>query len=129
MFHFFALILILLSHFSTISSLEATPNEDLNSSLINQLIEQNDESILRVENDKFFLDAERIHPTQQGLVLETSKNYYLIHKLHSSTQGCYLLQSKTNDVIYPRIVCKNCNKVFFPDIYNKGKCPHCKQQN
>jgi predicted Zn-ribbon and HTH transcriptional regulator len=129
MVHFFALVLISLSQFCTIISSEITSIQELDSPSINQLIEQNDESILRIENDRVFLDAERIHPTQQGLVLETSKQYYLIHQLHSSEQGCYLLQSKTNNVIYPRIVCKNCNQVFFPSIYNKGKCPICKQQN
>ncbi|NGX27059.1 MAG: hypothetical protein K940chlam6_00986 [Chlamydiae bacterium] len=106
---------------------------EINDQVINQLIDLGDSSILFVNNEqKIYFNSDKIIPHNDGLYLQTqSGEFYRIPFLMSNESGCFTVfsSSQINSTIYPIIKCKNCNKPFNPNIFNKGKCPHCGTQN
>lgn len=120
--------------FLLVNLIFAVPNEDtvireLDELEVQQLIEKNDAAVLRVESDRVFIRPEKIFPTETGLLLKTSDRFFVINELRSSSRGCYVSRSEPDAIIYPLITCRNCQKVFNPNIYNRGKCPRCGCQN
>lgn len=105
--------------------------KELNDQLIAQLIAENDSSIVSIQNEnKVYLNFANIISNECGLFLRTSNGeFYRIPFLFSNDQGCFTLLSQENFTVYPRIKCWNCDKYFTPTFFNKGKCPHCGEQN
>lgn len=128
----FLWLLSMIVIFSTLSASfnpKDTLDCELNAQIISQLLEENDPSIIKVENEKVFILAEKIWTTDRGIFLSASGKSFLIPQLLSSSDGCYVSHSQPDSTIYPRITCRNCGKVFNPNIFNQGKCPQCGFQN
>lgn len=122
-------MIALFSNLQGASFREDTPIQELNAQIILELLDVNDPSIIRIEDSKVFIQSEKIFPTDHGVFLKTSGKELRLPHLQSSSDGCYISYSQIDSTVYPLITCKNCGKVFNPNIFNLGKCPRCGYQN
>lgn len=105
--------------------------KELNNQIIAELLKQNDPSIISIENEnEVYFNPAKIIPNESGLFLQTfNGECYRIPFIFSNDQGCFTLLSFENYTVYPRKKCRNCERMFTPTFFNKGKCPHCGAQN
>lgn len=132
---FVSLLLLILSlNFSSAYSLEEDNYRNLNTEIIEELVISQDTSIVSVEeNERIFIDSDRLIPSQKGMLLQTDQGEYVrIPILLSNSQGsftCLSNNTPSNEIIHPVIECRNCHKKFTPTIFNGGRCIFCGYQN
>lgn len=125
-------LLPMVALFSTLqafSPVEDIPEQELNPETIVELVDSNDPSILRVEDEKIFIRSDKISPTDRGLFLKASGKNIRLPQVQSSQNGCYISYSQVVATVYPTMNCRKCSLLFSPTIFNLGKCPHCGHQN
>lgn len=85
---------------------------------INQIIEKNPNCILRISEEKFYLDPRFLSVDENGIRLNIDKSYFSIDALYSDNKGIYL-----KDQMWPMpFMCEKCGRL------NKGYnfvCEYC----
>lgn len=102
--------------------------------VIEELVISQDTSIVSVEeNERIFINSDRLILSQSGIMLQTDQGEYIrIPILLSNAQGSFTSlsnSSHSSELIHPVIVCRNCQKKFTPTIFNGGRCIFCGYQN
>ena len=86
------LMITLLSGLPAAPLIENTPECELNEQVLSELIELQEDVILRVEGQKVFLRSEQISSTDHGLLLNVAGKCFRIPQLYSEPTGCYTLR-------------------------------------
>ncbi len=103
-------------------------------SVCSVLDEAGDSAILKIEENRIFLNPEKIVILREGIFLST-ESYGLLEvvSLHSTGSGIYTEITESGcevATVWPAVIrCRNCNAPFSKTIFNGGICPRCGTQN
>lgn len=117
-----AMLLLSSTCFAHNANQEAWDDELLTSILANE-----NECVLHYEDQKIYLNPDKIHPTSQGVYLNLNENEFIfVPILNSDNQGCYVECVNWN--FDPRNTCPGCGKKFYTGGCRNQSCPEYQRQ-
>lgn len=97
------------------------------SSTIDQIMNEQPESVDFYCNHRYYLKCERIQVTPLGIVLSNASSAIPIAALFSDSNGCYLesefKQYQSGPILLP-IICRKCGTGWFYSEF-RTVCPRC----
>lgn len=130
---FFLMILPFLGFFVT-TQINASPVYPFDMAALSELEETNDPALFGVEDGDVYLNPEKIAVNKEGIFLSTQGSVLLqLNSVIANKAGLYTrIPELSNGVatVWPAVIqCRNCQKYFSKNLFNKGVCPRCNTQN